>query len=117
MSPEGQKHSDIERQLCLELLCQLVVSAPARVWLHENCFRGGQQTVQEFKEKAVQFAQEVGFERESLAWQIPEIHVGQPLTATVILGTAHVAAPAPHIARPAVGGIDHVVVLDALRGL
>ena len=117
ISPEGQKHSDIERQACLELLCYLVVSAPARVRLHENCFRGGQQTVQEFKEKAVQFAQEVGFERESLAWQIPEIHVGQPLTATVILGTAHAAALAPHIAWPAVGGIDHVVVLDALRSL
>ena len=78
ISPEGQKHSDIERQACLELLCYLVVSAPARVRLHENCFRGGQQTVQKFQEKAVQFGREVGFERESLAWQIPEIHLGQP---------------------------------------
>ena len=49
--------------------------------------------------------------------KIPQINVGQPWRATVILGMAHVAAPAPHIAWPAVGGIDHAVVLDALRSL
>ena len=123
ISPEGQKHSDIERQACLELFCYLVVSAPARVRLHENCFRGGQQKVQEFKEKAVQFAQEVGFERESLAWQIPEIHVGQPLKATVAIGKAESPVPPSCNERPAVGSTGrpgvggYAAVLDVLRGL
>ena len=44
----------LQEQSCLELLCYLVVSAPARVRLHPSCFIGGQQKVQEFRMKAVE---------------------------------------------------------------
>ena len=42
----------LQEQSCLELLCYLVVSAPARVRLHPSCFIGGQQKVDEFRMKA-----------------------------------------------------------------
>ena len=33
----------LKQQSCLELLCYLVVSVPARVRLHPSCFIGGRQ--------------------------------------------------------------------------
>ena len=62
---------DIQEQSCLELLCYLVVSAPARVRLHPRCFIGGEKTVQEFQTKAVEVGRAIGFTVSSLAWQIP----------------------------------------------
>ena len=83
--------------------------------------------------KAVELARSIGFDDRSLAWQVPEVHAGQPLVATVNIGNA--ASPVPdEVPDPpscrscreppavgigstgrAVGG--HVAVLDALRGL
>ena len=103
----------------------LVFSAPARVRLHPSCFIGGQQEVQEFRMKAVEVGISIGFDERSLAWQVPEVHVGQPLVATVNIGNAESPVPTsccvwepPAVGstgRPAVGG--HAAVLDALRGL
>ena len=113
----------LQEQSCLELLCYLVVSAPARVRLHPSCFIGGQQKVQEFRMKAVELGNSIGFDERSLAWQVPEVHVGQPLVATVNIGNAESPVPpscreppaVDSTGRPAVGG--HAAVLDALRGL
>ena len=80
--------------------------------------------------KAVKLADSIGFDDRSLAWQVPEVHAGQPLVATVNIGNA--ASPVPGSPGPpscrscreppavgstgrAVGG--HAAVLDALRGL
>ena len=82
----GQKV--FQQESCLELLCYLVVSAPARVRLHPSCFIGGKQKVQEFRMRAVELGNAIGFEERSLAWQVPEIHDGQPLVATVTIGNA-----------------------------
>ena len=81
--------------------------------------------------KAVKLANAIGFDDRSLAWQVPEVHAGQPLVATVNIGNA--ASPVPdEVPDPpscrscpeppafsstgrAVGG--DAAVLDALRGL
>ena len=111
----------LQEQSCLELLCYLVVSAPARVRLHPSCFIGGQQKVQEFRMKAVELGNSIGFDERSLAWQVPEVHVGQPLVATVNIGNAESPVPPPCQERqepPAVGSTERAAkVLDVLRGL
>ena len=65
-----------------------------------------------------------GFEARSLAWQVPEIHVGQPLVAIVSIGKAESPVPPSCCERPAVGKdvlylsrSDHVAVLDVFQGL
>ena len=119
-SVELDTHMKIQEHACTELLCYLVVSAPARVRLHPSCFRGGTQGIEEFQTKAVDFGRSVGFNTNSLAWQVPEIHAGQPLAASACIGQALAAAPPPvgPAAGPAVGGIDdHVAILTALQGL
>ena len=80
--------------------------------------------------KAVELGNSIGFDERSLAWQVPEVHLGQPLVATVNIGNA--ASPVPGSPGPpscrscreppavgrtgrAVGG--HAAVFDALRGL
>ena len=68
----------LQEQSCLELLCYLVVSAPARVRLHPSCFIGGEKKVQEFRMKAIEVGSSIGFTVWSLAWQVPEVHLGQP---------------------------------------
>ena len=84
--------------------------------------------------KAVELGNSIGFDERSLAWQVPEVHLGQPLVATVNIGNAESPVPpsCQHVAvvsdffnvapeavgstgRPAVGG--HAAVLGALRGL
>ena len=70
---ESQKQ--VENHACLELLCYLVASAPGRVRLPPGAFLGGQPTVDNFKERAIALAREVGFRRQSLGWQIPEWHL------------------------------------------
>ena len=73
--------------------------------------------------KAVELGNSIGFDERSLAWQVPEVHVGQPLAATACIGQACSALPPPvgpvaPVMGPAVGGtIDHDAVLNALRGL
>ena len=120
---ESAPKKKLQEQSCLELLCYLVVSAPARVRLHPSCFIGGQQKVQEFRMKAVELGNSIGFDERSLAWQVPEVHVGQPLVATVNIGNAESPVPPPCWERPAVGSTGrpavggHAAVLDALRGL
>ena len=107
-----------QEQSCLELLCYLVVSAPARVRLHPSCFIRGEQKVQEFRMKAAEFGNSIGFDERSLAWQVPEVHVGQPLVATVNIGNAESPVPPSCWEPPAVGSTGgHAAVLDALRGL
>ena len=104
----------------MELLCYLVVSAPARVRLHPSCFIGGEQKVQEFRRKAVEFGNLIGFVEQSLAWQIPEVHHGQPLVANLKLGDAESPVPLPRCEPPQPpppGVADHVAVLDTLRHL
>ena len=71
------------------------VSAPARVRLHPSCFIGGQQKVEEFREKAVELGRAIGFDEWTLAWQVPEVHGGQPLVATENIGDAKSPAPPP----------------------
>ena len=93
VSEELDSHMKIQEHACTELLCYLVVSGPTRVWLHPNCFYRGTQAIEEFQNKAVDFGQSVGFWNHSLAWQFPEIHTGQYRI------------------------VDHVAVLNCLRGL
>ena len=57
----------LQEQSCLELLCYLVVSAPARVRLHPSCVIGGPQKVEGFRTKAVEVGNSIGFEERSLA--------------------------------------------------
>ena len=81
---------------------------------------GGQEKADEFRTKAVEFGFTHGFTELSLAWQIPEVHLGQPLVATINIGNAE--SPVPPSCRPAVGSTGravggHAAVLDALRGL
>ena len=72
--------------------------------------------------KAVELGKSIGFDERSLAWQVPEVHVGQPLVATVNIGNAESPVPPscwepPAVGstgRPAVGG--HAAVLDVVRG-
>ena len=78
VSEELDSHMKIQEHACTELLCYLVVSAPARVWLHPNCFLQRTQAIEEFQKQAVDFGQSVGFCNHSLAWQFPEFHAGQP---------------------------------------
>ena len=112
---------------CVELLCYLVVSAPARVRLHPSNWINEMETIAEFRTKAIECGRVIGFTSHSLAWQVPEIHSGQPLQPSVLIGAAESLGPhenpdspafcgAPR--RPAFGGhIDHEAVLSVLRGL
>ena len=43
--------------------------------------------------KAVELGNSIGFDERSLAWQVPEVHVGQPLVATANIGNAQSPAP------------------------
>ena len=118
----------VQNQACLELLCYLVVSAPGRVRLPPGCFVQGGVDIDDFRAKAIEFSQQVGFTEQSLAWQIPEIHAGQPLAALAAFGqhagpgqplaAMQPIAPPPAAAgpiEPAVGGDE--AVLQILRGL
>ena len=73
--------------------------------------------------KAVEFGNSIGFGERSLARQVPEVHVGHPLVATVNIGNAESPVPPSCWERPAVGSTGrpavggHVAVLDTLRGL
>ena len=93
----------VQNQACLELLCYLVLSAPGRVRFPPGCFVQGGDDIDDFRAKAIEFSQQVGFTEQSLAWQIPEIHAGQPPPAA--------AGPI----EPAVGGDE--AVLEILRSL
>ena len=80
---------------------------------------------------AIECAQSIGFDKRSLAWQVPEVHAGQPLVATHNIGNAAVPVPPPcrEPPPPAVGGgstaaggaagghIAVLQVLDVLRDL
>jgi len=97
---------EVEGKACIELLCYLTVSAPARVRFHPSNWRQGTVTIQEFQKKAVDCQQRIGFTPQSLGWQIPEIHAGHPLEAMILLGDAeHIGPPRIHglvvSARPA----------------
>ena len=118
----------VQNQACLELLCYLVVSAPGRVRLPPGCFVQGGVDIDDFRAKAIEFSQQVGFTEQSLAWQIPEIHAGQPLAALAAFGqhagtgqplaAMQPIAPPPAAAgpiEPAVGGDK--AVLEILRRL
>ena len=121
----------VQDQACLELLCYLVVSAPGRVRLHPGCFVQGGVDIDDFRAKAIEFSQQVGFmanPRERLAWQIHEIRAGQPLAALAAVGqhagpgqplaAMQPIAPPPAAAgpiEPAVGGDK--AVLEILRRL
>ena len=118
----------VQNQACLELLCYLVVSAPGRVRLPPGCFVQGGDDIDDFRAKAIEFSQQVGFTEQSLAWQIPEIHAGQPLAALAAFGqhagpgqplaAMQPIAPPPAAAgpiEPAVGGDE--AVLEILRSL
>ena len=118
----------VQNQACLELLCYLVVSAPGRVRLPPGCFVQGGVDIDDFRAKAIEFSQQVGFTEQSLAWQIPEIHAGQPLAALAAfvqhagpgqpLAAMQPIAPPPAAAgpiEPAVGGDE--AVLEILRSL
>ena len=73
--------------------------------------------------KAVELGNSIGFDERRLAWQVPEVHVGQPLVATVNIGNAKSPVHPSCWKRPAVGSTGrpavggHAAVLDALRGL
>ena len=73
--------------------------------------------------KAVELGNSIGFDERSLAWQVPEVHDGQPLVATVNIGNAESPVPPSCWEPPAVGSTGspavggHAAVLDALRGL
>ena len=104
MSAQQKKDAKaVQNQACLELLCYLVMSAPGRVRLPPGCFVQGGDDIDDFRAKAIEFSQQVGFTEQSLAWQIPEIHAGQPPPAA--------AGPI----EPAVGGDE--AVLEILRSL
>ena len=104
MSAQQKKDNKaVEDKACLELLCYLAMSAPGRVRLCPGCFVQGGDDIDDFRAKAIEFSQQVGFTEQSLAWQIPEIHAGQPPPAA--------AGPS----EPAVGGDE--AVLDILRSL
>ena len=118
----------VQNQACLELLCYLVMSAPGRVRLPPGCFVQGGDDIDDFRAKAIEFSQQVGFTEQSLAWQIPEIHAGQPLAALAAFGqhagpgqplaAMQPIAPPPAAAgpiEPAVGGDE--AVLEILRSL
>ena len=118
----------VQNQACLELLCYLVVSAPGRVRLPPGCFVQGGVDIDDFRAKAIEFSQQVGFYEQKLAWQIPEIHAGQPLAALAAFGqhagpgqplaAMQPIAPPPAAAgpiEPAVGGDE--AVLEILRSL
>ena len=118
----------VQNQACLELLCYLVVSAPGRVRLPPGGFMRGEADVDDFRAKAIKFSQQVGFTDKRLAWQIPEIHAGQPLAALAAFGqhagpgqplaAMQPIAPPPAAAgpiEPAVGGDE--AVLKILRSL
>ena len=118
----------VQNQACLELLCYLVVSAPGRVRLPPGCFVQGGVDIDDFRAKAIEFSQQLDFTEQSLAWQIPEIHAGQPLAALAAFGqhagpgqplaAMQPIAPPPAAAgpiEPAVGGDE--AVLEILRSL
>ena len=114
----------VEGAACVELLCYLVVSAPARVRLHPSNWKHGMDTIAEFRTRAVEYGRITGFNHYSLAWQVPEIHAGHPLEATSLIGAAEHVGPLQKpctgrgASRPAFGGhIDHEAVLETLRGL
>ena len=129
MSAQQKKDNKaVEDKACLELLCYLVVSAPGLVRLHPSCFKQGQVDIDDFRAKAIEFSQQVGFTKQRLAWQIHEIHAGQPLAALAAVGqhagpgqplaAMQPIAPPPAAAgpiEPAVGGDE--AVLEILRSL
>ena len=111
----------VQNQACLELLCYLDR-------LQHGCFVQGGVDIDDFRAKAIEFSQQVGFTEQSLAWQIPEIHAGQPLAALAAFGqhagpgqplaAMQPIAPPPAAAgpiEPAVGGDE--AVLEILRSL
>ena len=73
--------------------------------------------------KAVELGNSIGFDERSLAWQVPEVHFGQPLVATVNIGNAESPVPPSCWERPAVGSTGRpavgglVAVLDAFAWL
>ena len=106
----------------------MAMSAPGRVRLPPGCFVQGGDDIDDFRAKAIEFSQQVGFTEQSLAWQIPEIHAGQPLAALAAFGqhagpgqplaAMQPIAPPPAAAgpiEPAVGGDE--AVLEILRSL
>ena len=128
VSTAEQDAKAVENQACLELLCYLAMSAPGRVRLPPGCFVQGGDDIDDFRAKAIEFSQQVGFTEQSLAWQIPEIHAGQPLAALAAFGqhagpgqplaAMQPIAPPPAAAgpiEPAVGGDE--AVLEILRSL
>ena len=78
----SKSKKEIRFQSCLDVLCYLTVCAPARVRLVPSCFRGGEDGVKAFQEKAVQFGKSAGFKDWSLTRHVPEMCQGQPLVAT-----------------------------------
>ena len=116
----------------------MVVSAPGRVRLPPGCFVQGGVDIDDFRAKAIEFSQQVGFvanprdpwqiHEQRLAWQIHEIRAGQPLAALAAVGqhagpgqplaAMQPIAPPPAAAgpiEPAVGGDK--AVLEILRRL
>ena len=73
--------------------------------------------------QAVEVGNSIGFEPRSLAWQVPEVHLGNPLVATVKIGNAESPVPPPCWEQPAVGSTgtpvvgSHAAVLGVVRGL
>ena len=53
VSEFSKSKKQVQFQSCLELLCYLTVSVPARVRVCPKCFSGGTDRVDEFKNKAV----------------------------------------------------------------
>ena len=74
-----------------------------------------------FRTKAVGVGNSIGSDERGLAWQVPVVHVGQPLVATVNSRNAESPVPPSCWERPAVGSTGrpggHAAVLDGLRGL
>ena len=126
VSEPSTDKKELQKQSCLELLCYLVVSAPARVRLHPSCFKGGEQKVDEFRSKAVTLLDEIALDVRSLALQSTEFHVDYPSwqlsVATANIGNAEsppavggVGGTGGPAVKAAVGG--HASVLRALQRL
>ena len=118
-----QQINQLRQQACLEVLCYLVVSAPARVRLHPSNWQRGFEAIAEFQTRAIAFGARYGFHAQSLAWQIPEVRAGQPLAAIAAIGAASAATPPatrskyPPPIQAGLGAVDHVAVLRVVRRL